>query len=315
MEKWEKTAQIPLRALLWVGARLPVPIAHTVADIVAFIAHTIIRYRRKIVRRNISDSFPHMTPEQLRHTEKQFYRYLADYFFETIALPTLPPRQIAKRIEFTNCELLEELFSQGRDIVLYTSHYGNWEYLTALPLAVKNTEHIIYSHVYRHLKNRFFNNYFLTIRSRFNRSVEMKNVLRTLVRWRNNGQQFIMGFLSDQKPGWHTRPVTVEFLGRPTPFIEGTEELARKLGCAVVYADMYRLTRGRYRVDFQLLTDHLPPCSPSPYSPGSPSPADSSLSSPSPADSLTAKYAALLTRTIRRNPPFYLWSHNRWRLK
>lgn len=285
--------QLPLRALLWVGARLPVPVAHALADAVAFIAHTVVRYRRRIVRRNISDCFPDMTPGQLRHTERQFYRFLADYFFETIALPTLTPRQIAERIEFTNCELLEELFSQGRDVVLYTSHYGNWEYVTALALAVRNTGHVIYSHVYRHLKNRFFNNYFLAIRSRFNRSVEMKSVLRTLVRWRNDGRRFIMGFLSDQKPGWHTRPVTVEFMGRPTPFIEGTEELARRLGCAVVYADMYRTARGHYRVEFRLMNSDPEACGPG---------------------TLTAQYAALLTRTIRRNPPFYLWSHNRWRL-
>ncbi len=235
-----------------------------------------------------------MSTAQLRHTEKEFYRFLADYFFETIALPTLTPGQIAQRIEFSNCRLLTELFSQGRDVVLYTSHYGNWEYITALPLATKNPGSVIYSHVYRHLKNRFFNNCFLHIRSRFNQSVEMKSVLRTLVTWRKARQRFIMGFLSDQKPGWHTRPVTVDFMNRPTPFIEGTEELARRLDCAVVYADMHRLSRGRYRVEFHLMSRDMAAC---------------------PAGTLTARYAALLTRTIRRNPPYYLWSHNRWRLK
>lgn len=289
-------AQSPMRAMLWIAARLPEPLAHALADGLGFVAHTVVRYRRKIVRRNLQDCFPEMTRRELLHTEKQFYRYLADYFFETIALSALSNRQIARRIEFDGMPFLAELFATGRDVVLYTAHYGNWEYVTALAAAMERVDAgpIIYSHVYRHLKNRFFNDYFLHIRSRFNKSVEMKAVLRTIVGWRKAGRQFIMGFLSDQKPGRHTRPLTVDFLGRPTPFIEGTEELARKLGCAVVYADMYRVARGRYRVVFRLMSHDA---------------------SAEPPGVLTARYAALLTETIRRNPPFYLWSHNRWRLK
>lgn len=291
-----KAVQSSIRALLWVAARLPESLAHALADVLAFVARSVVRYRRKIVRRNLQDCFPGMTRRELINTEKQFYRYLADYFFETIALSALSKRQIARRIEFANMPLLAELFATGRDVVLYTAHYGNWEYVTALAAAMESVDPrpIIYSHVYRHLKNRFFNDYFLHIRSRFNESVEMKSVLRTIVRWRKAGRQFIMGFLSDQKPGHHTRHLTVDFLGRPTPFIEGTEELARKLGCAVIYADMHRIARGRYRVEFRLMSHNA---------------------SAEPPGALTARYAALLTETIRRNPPFYLWSHNRWRLK
>lgn len=289
-------AQTPLRALLWAAARLPEPVARAAADVTAFTARSLIRYRRRIVRRNLRDCFPDMSGADLKHTEKMFYRFLADYFFETIALPALSEAQISRRIEFQGLDLLAALIGQRRDIVLYTSHYGNWEYVTALAASMRDLEPVpvIYSHVYRHLKSRFFNNYFLKIRSRFNVSVEMKSVMRTLVGWRRDDRHFIMGFLSDQKPGGHTRPVTVDFLHRPTPFIEGTEILARKMGCAVVYADMHCQTRGHYKVVFRLMTR------------------DASSSEPG---WLTARYAALLSESIRRNPPFYLWSHNRWRLR
>lgn len=285
----------PVSLLTYVGARLPLPSAHVCADALAFLAYRVARYRRRIVAANIAACFPDMTPRGRLATERRFYRNLADYFFQTLALTALSDRAIMRRITFEGTEALSAAMRGGRDVVFYTSHFGNWEYITSMPLWMPRDveDGIIFSHVNRPLKNVWFNRFFHRLRSRYNVSVPMRDVLRAIVGWRREGRRFIMGFLSDQKPGRRTRAVEVPFLGRPTPFIAGTEDIARRLRCAAYYTDVRRTGRDTFAVTIRHMTD------------------DASLL---PDGELTRMYAAMLTETIRRDPASYLWSHNRWRL-
>jgi KDO2-lipid IV(A) lauroyltransferase len=283
----------PLGALLWLVARLPQCVSHLLADIVAWLAGSVIHYRRRIVRRNLADSFPDKSVEELRAIEKGFYRNLADYFFQTIRFTAMSPKRVMQHIEFRNTQIISDFIDKGKNVILYTYHYGNWEYVTSMGLWMPGYEHVIYAHVNRPLKNLWFNRLFWRLRSRFNVSVPMKKVLRTMVTWRRDKQPFVMGFLSDQKPGKKTSKVEAEFLGRPTPFIAGTEELARQFAMPVVYCDLEEIARDKYVATIRLMTDDA-----------------SQLQE----GALTRQYAAMLTETIRRNPALYLWSHNRWRI-
>ena len=286
----------PLGALLGLVGMLPMWMSRPTADLIAFTARRVVRYRRRVVRANLAASLPDLNDEERLKIEKEFYRNLADYFFQTVRFSRMGRKAAMRHIRFRETEVLEQLLDAGKDVVLYTSHFGNWEFVTSLPLWMPRhgPERVVYSHVARPLKNRWFDRFFHRMRSRFNLSVPMKSAARAMAGWHNSGQPFIMGFLSDQKPGGHTRWREVDFLGRLTPFISGTEDLARHFGCAVVYMDMHRLGRDRYEATIRLLTP------------------DASLTQPG---ELTAEYARRLTNTIRRDPSSYLWSHNRWRLK
>jgi KDO2-lipid IV(A) lauroyltransferase len=121
----------------------------------------------------------------------------------------------------------------------------------------------------------------------------MKSVMRQLLLWRREGKRWITGFLSDQKPSHAGRSIEVEFLSRPTPFIYGTEELARRLDAVVLMFDTEVKGRGRYKSTIRLITDNA---------------------SQMPKGEITRLYADYLTRRIRQTPEAYLWSHNRWRL-
>lgn len=289
----QRLAMAPLGALLWLLAYAPQWITRGAAGMLAFVAHRVVRYRQRIVRRNLADCFPQLDGRQRAGIEHDFYRNLADCFFQTVRLAHISPRRLAEHVSFKGLDSLTAEIDRGRDVVLYTSHFGNWEYITSLGLHMPGHGHVVYAHVARPLKNRWFNRFFHRLRSRFNVSVPMRRTARAMIGWRRARQPFIIGFLSDQKPGHNTRWETVEFLGRPTPFIAGTEELARKMHCAVFYTDMRRLGRDRFEVGLVRMADDaaaLPP------------------------GTLTAEYARRLTESIRRDPASYLWSHNRWRL-
>lgn len=284
----------PLALLLWLLGRLPFFLLYRLSDLLAFVARDLVRYRRRIVRANLALCFPHKSERERRRIESRFYTHLADYFVETVKFRTMSPASLKRHMRFENTELIDTTLASGRDIVIYTSHFGNWEWITSMGLWCRQSSEARFSHVYRPLRQPWFNRWFLQLRSRYNVSIPMKRVLRQLIEWRHSGTRFITGFLSDQKPSHAGRVFTVPFMGIDTPFIGGTEELAAKLDTAVMIFDTRVISRGRYVSTIRLLTN-----SPRSLMPGE----------------LTARYAAALTAQIESCPQAYLWSHNRWRLR
>lgn len=289
-----RVAYWPLGLLLKGLSLLPLPLLYGVADLLAFLARDVARYRRRVVRANLRDCFPELDEKERGRIERRFYRHLGDYFVETVKLASMSEKALRRRMTFEGTELVDRTLRSGRDIVIYTSHFGNWEWITSMGLWCETSSHARFSHVYRPLRNPWFDRWFVRMRSRYNVSIPMREVFRRLLTWRREETRWITGFLSDQKPSHAGKTYTVPFLGRETPFIGGTEELACKLDAVVMYFDTEVTGRGRYRSTIRLITDK-----PREEEPGE----------------ITRRYAAALEEQIRRRPEAYLWSHNRWRLK
>lgn len=283
----------PLGWLLAGLGHLPLGILYPLADIIGWTARCVVRYRRRLVRQNIADCFPEFSESEVNACEKKFYRHLADYFVETIRLPYMSERELSRRMTFENTDIIDSLFSEGKSMVIYTSHFGNWEWITSMALHCR-TKDAIYAHVYRPLKSKWFDNWFLRLRSTYNTPVAKNQIVRQLLMWRRDGVNSITGFLSDQKPSHNGTTIDVDFLGRKTPFIYGTEEIARKFSMPVLCFDTRCVRRGYYSSTIRLITDK---------------PADMT------EGEITRRYVENLETTIRSYPPAYLWSHNRWRIK
>ncbi|MDE6453982.1 MAG: lysophospholipid acyltransferase family protein [Muribaculaceae bacterium] len=276
-------------------ALLPMWLLYGMSDVAALVLRSVVRYRRRAVRENLSASFPDKSEAELRRIERAFYRHFADNAVESIKTMRISEAQMRRRMEFEGAELIDRLFAEGRDIVAYFSHCGNWEWATSVALHThaRAGADADFGFVYRPLKNPTADAIMLRIRRRFGASAYPKaTVFRELVRMRGRGQRFITGFMSDQKPS-HGDPTYVGmFLNHPTAMITGTETVARKLDTAVVYWDMYRVRRGHYRVVCRLVCESaasLPPMA------------------------LTEQYMHMLEHTICRNPSIWLWSHRRWK--
>ena len=163
-----------------------------------------------------------------------------------------------------------------------------------LHAAVPPGDKVEYCQVYRPLKNKTFDRLMLDIRGRFGSlSFPKKTVLRDLIVMRREDIRSCTGFMSDQKPSHGDPTFVTEFLNRPTAFISGTEHLAARLGFAVAYWDMEKISRGHYHLTCRLIAD------------------DASALKPGEA---TRAYASMLEQTILRNPSIWLWTHNRWKI-
>lgn len=284
-----------LGCLLKGMAHLQFWMLYGLSDLMFVITYYVVRYRRKTVAKNIADSFPEKSGRERQDIIRRFYRHFTDYFVETVKLHHISDQEMKRRMEFVDSHVIDDLMNQGRSIIVYFSHCGNWEWAPSISLWTRHQPEVdaVFAQVYRPLTNPWFDQYFLDLRSRFHsRSFTKSAVLRDLVRLRRDPRPSITGFMSDQKPSHNDDHHVVMFLNHPTAIITGTEMVARKLDMAVIYWDMDKPRRGHYRITTRLITEH---------------PADM------PPMSITDTYARMLEQSIRRTPHIWLWSHKRWK--
>ena len=62
------------------------------ADMLAPVAGRIVRYRRKLIMKNLRFSFPEKSDREIRRITRDFYRWLCDYFVETMRLGRMSER-------------------------------------------------------------------------------------------------------------------------------------------------------------------------------------------------------------------------------
>lgn len=284
-----------MRCALGAVARLPWWVIWGLSDLLYLLMGHVVRYRRKIITRNLAASFPDRSPREIARLRRAFYRNFTDYIFETVKLLHISDAEMRSRLTFTGVDIMDRYTAQGRPVVAYFSHCFNWEWVTSITLwtALPLHRSVEFCQVYRPLRNRAFDALMLHVRSRFGSvSLSKRVAFLDLMRYRRRGLPTVTGFMSDQKPSHGDDGHPLRFLHHPTLFITGTETVARRLDAAVVYIDMEKTARGRYHATVRLITDTptaLPPFA------------------------VTDRYATLLARTIARNPALWLWSHNRWK--
>jgi KDO2-lipid IV(A) lauroyltransferase len=282
-----------LYALAFLLALLPFQTLYFVSNLLYFPVYYGLHHRRKLVRKNLTDAFSSRTPAEIHSLEKAFYHRFCDYFVETIKLLHISDSQIKERFVFKNTEVVQHFLDQGQPVLLLLGHYGNWEWVTSIMLHLKAGEHTIIGQVYRPLKNKVSDCFFLRLRKRFHSVGFTKNeVYRDIIRLQHTGKNWLIGFMSDQKPSLTHEYHRMQFLNQDTPVLTGTEKIARHTGAAVFYLDITCLKRGYYRGDIMLISNNP---------------------SEMPPFAITEKYMHLMEHTILRDPSAYLWTHNRWR--
>ncbi len=282
--------------VLHLTALLPFRALYLMADAVYLLLAYVVRYRSRLIIKNLRDSFPELDSRELRRMQRQFYRNFADYIFETIKLLHISDGEMLRRFTFSGLEPVERALEEKRPVVAYFSHCGNWEWAPSVTLHIPpglRESGTIFAQIYRPLRNSRFDALMLRLRSRFGSvSLPKRTAFLDLLRARRDGITTMTGFMSDQKPSHNDTLHVVSFLNHPTAFITGTETVARRLDAVAVYWDLSKPRRGHYHIDMRLMSE----------APGE-----------LPQFALTDMYARMLEETIRRNPPIWLWSHNRWK--
>ena len=247
-ETSENILYFPLYFYFWLHALLPLKILYILSDILFFPMFYIVRYRRKLVYQNMKDSFPEKSEKEIRRMEKAFYHHFCDYIVETIKLLHISDKETRKRVKFHNTEALQEIVDNGGSCLMLLGHYGNWEFVPSVTLWMRKGS-VIFAQIYRPLKNKWFDRFFLKLRGRYHSEcIAKQDTLRSILRYKSSGRPSITGFMADQTPSPANIHHWVNFLNHDTPVFTGVEKIAHKVGFSVFYFDVEKIKRGYYSV-------------------------------------------------------------------
>lgn len=270
---------------------LPFWVLYRISDFFCLLIR-VIGYRKNIIEKNIKNSFPEKSDSEVKKIRNDFYSFFCDYIFETIKLATISQKELLKRMNYKGLENISKAIDEDRMVALYLGHYCNWEWITSLGLLTPEKSHP--SQIYHILESKVMDKLMLKLRSRMgNESVPRSESLRRIISIKKEGEVPIVGFISDQAPIINSMPYWIDFLNQSTPFIDGTERLIKKLNMLPIYLDISRIKRGYYEIDITVLTN-------------------GNLGNLKDGE-ITELYAKALEKTIKRQPQFWLWSHNRWK--
>jgi KDO2-lipid IV(A) lauroyltransferase len=251
---------------------------------------SVLRYRKKIILTNLKNSFPDYSKAKIMKLKLLFYIHLGQLIAESIKAFNISSKEIEKRVEFTNPELVQDYLDQNKDVIMVLGHYGNWEWALLATSKYFNKELV---GIYKPLNSKFWNEKLKKMRAKFGATlVSMKDSYRYIMK--NNNRAKIIGLIADQTPSKEEINYWTFFLNQKTPVFLGTEKLAKKLNCPVIFTHIETIKKGKYKINYELITE-----TPQNH----------------PNGEITDLHTRLLQEKIKEKPQYWLWSHRRWKHK
>ena len=128
----------------WILFLLPLKLLYGVSYLLYLFAFYIIKYRKSTVLKNLRNSFPEKSQEEIKILAKEFYRHFCDSLIEIIKLIHISSKELEKRVVFNNIDLFDRLYDEKKNVILVSGHYGNWTWMVRLPLYLKHKPTVIY---------------------------------------------------------------------------------------------------------------------------------------------------------------------------
>lgn len=276
--------------LIWLISKLPFFVLYRISDLLFVIIFYVVGYRKKLVYTNIQTFFPEKSHQEILKIRRKFYLHFSDLLVETIKTFTISSATFDKHFTLSGTDVLDKLAQKKQSIITVGAHYANWEW------TIKIAQNSAFKPVgvYKKINNPAISDKIKTTRERFGMLlVEKEEIIRVLVENYKNNILSIYGFISDQSPVLHRAFYWTDFLGKRVPVYTGAENTAKKYNHAVVFFDITKLKRGYYNCEFKLITDE-----PTQF----------------PDYQITDRFLKMIEEQIRKQPEYYLWSHNRFKL-
>ncbi|WP_417466927.1 lysophospholipid acyltransferase family protein [Leyella stercorea] len=270
---------------------IPFWMLYAISDIMYYPLYYVIRYRREIVRKNLTESFPEKSPSEIITIEKKFYRFFMDMLLESSKIASISPNEMRKRMKFVNIDKTNKLLDEGKSLAFFMGHFCNWEWMTSVGLWIKDD--VVCAQVYHKLINETFDKIIKQMRERMgNICVEMRQTARFVASMKAENKACMVALIADQSPKRRQIKHYVKFLNHMVPVLVGPEKIANHFGYMPIFVNARRVKRGYYECEFSLL--HNDPTSLPDYK-------------------LTDLYFERLEDEIRKHPECYLWTHNRFK--
>ncbi|MCR9253861.1 MAG: lysophospholipid acyltransferase family protein [bacterium] len=269
-------------------SRLSLKILYWISSPLFFLSYYIFGYRRAVVKKQLRDSFPSKSSEELNKIEKKFYREFSDTLIESLKLFTISKKEVLQRVVIQNPKVLDNFYREGRSVIALMGHYCNWEMMcVGMPPQFKHDGAVIYSTLKNSYVNRAVNKY----REKLGMIMFSKKQIKSWVKTCQE-KPVITFFVSDQFPKKAKKTHITTFLNQRTEVALGAERYAITNNWPVVYLKSHKPERGVIHIEFVVISEN---------------PENNS------SGEITEKYSRMLENQINEHPEYWLWTHKRWK--
>ena len=107
---------------------LPFWFLYSLGRLISFFLYHALGYRRKVVRENLSKTFPDLGKKELLRVEKRFYIQFIQVFIESIKAYRFKKKDWQGRVPLINSDLILEYLDKSQPVILLSGHTANWEW-------------------------------------------------------------------------------------------------------------------------------------------------------------------------------------------
>jgi KDO2-lipid IV(A) lauroyltransferase len=269
-------------------SRLPFWVLHRISDFFFVLLYYVIRYRRKVVLRNLAIAFPNNSLSQNKKIARKFMRHFADFLIESLKTLSISENELKKRYIYLNPEVAQKEIEAGKSLMMVAGHLANWEWL----FYYNKITGVHTWAAYSPLTNPIFDKLMVANRERYGfKVVPSKKASSALARLNEEGTQFVNCLMADQSPRANYK-YRAKFLGIDVPFFIGPEAYAMKYNLPVFYGRVKKIARSKYTVE--IIPIALKPLEKE-------------------KGWIMQEYIRLLEEDIFNAPENYLWSHKRFK--
>ena len=276
--------------IFYLFSSFPFFLIEGLSNLIYLIVYKLIKYRVKVVRMNLKNSFPEKSDTELKTIEIGYYRHLSDLFLETIKGLTISRKELVKRMKNLDQSVYDDFYNRNQSFIVVMSHCGNWEWVCDMSQIVCKQQ---IQCIYKTISSKGFDWMMYKIRSRFGAiPIPMEQTLRIISA--NKDIVTATAFIGDQNPSSGKTAHWTHILNQDTPFMNGPEKIAKKYNLPVVYLSSRKVKRGHYEATSKVIVEN-----PADFKDGE----------------ITDLIAKHTEQEILAQPEIWLWSHRRWKHK
>lgn len=277
--------------ILWLVNVLPGKIPLYLGRGVGYLIYKMIKSRREITERNLQKAFAdEMTNREIKELTLEIYRNMGITLVEFMLLGKINQDNFRDFIDIKGLDFLRKAYSRGKGVIIYSAHFGNWEWLGAFisllgfpvgALAARQHNSLFDERVNQMREEKGIN------------IIPLGASIRNGYKWLKEGKcLLILGDQDARNHGWK-----INFFSRPASTYSGAVQLAQRTGAAIVPAFMVRKRWMKHRLSFK-----------KPYT----------IEREANRKELKNKLQELTAITesvIREYPGQWFWLHKRWKTK